>query len=123
MVEIILKGHRVSRGKSIGEALVCQSPIEKGHELEGVNISDKILVFPVGKGSTVGSFQLLELKTNRRAPKAIINLRADPIVAIGAIVSNIPMVDRLGRNPLEIIKSGDTVEVDADRGIVKIVPK
>ena len=137
MSEMVIKGHRVAKGKAKGEALVSQSPlsfrggvdeqtgivVEKGHELEGISICDKVLVFPIGKGSTVGSFQLLELKTNQKAPKAIINLRADPIVALGAIVSDIPMVDRLARNPLELIKTGDLVEVDADRGLVKIVSK
>lgn len=137
MTEIILKGHRVSRGKAQGEALVSQSPVsflggvdpetglvaEKGHEIEGKNVSGKVLIFPVGKGSTAGSYQLYELAYCKNAPKAIINLRADPIVTIGAIISNIPMVDQLDRNPLEVIKTGDFVEVDADQGIVRVKPK
>jgi predicted aconitase with swiveling domain len=134
MTEMILKGHQVAKGKARGEALVSQSPIsflgsvntengvivEKGHELEGISISGKVFIFPVGKGSTVGSYQLYELSCNRKAPKAIINIRADPIVAIGAIMSQIPMVDRLDQNPIEVIKTGDLVEVDADQGIVKV---
>ena len=47
-------------------------------------------------------------------------MRADPVVALGAIVSNIPMVDKLDSNPLELIKTGDYVKLDADRGIVKV---
>ena len=134
MAEIILKGRKIAKGKTQGEALVFQSPIsffggvdpetglirEKGHELEGVSISDKVLVFPVGKGSTAGSYQLYELTINGKGPKAIINVRADSIVAIGAILSSIPMVDRLDCNPFEVIKSGDFIEVDADQGIVRI---
>ena len=134
MAEVVLKGHGVAKGRAQGVALVSQSSIsfrggvdeqsglivEKGHELEGTSISGKIFVFPVGKGSTVGSFQLLELRHNGKAPKAIINLRADPIVTIGAIISNIPLVDQLEQNPLEIIRTGDVVEVDADLGIVKV---
>ena len=134
MAEIILKGHKVAKGKARGEALVSQSPIsfmggvnpetglivEKGHELEGASISEKILIFPTGKGSTVGSYQLYELTIQKKAPKAIINVRADPIVAIGAIMGNIPMVDKLEQSPLEVIKTKDLVEVDADQGIVRI---
>jgi predicted aconitase with swiveling domain len=134
MTEIILKGHKVAKGKAQGEALVSQSPIsfmggvnpetglivEKGHELEGMNVCEKILVFPTGKGSTVGSYQLYELTIQKKAPKAIINVRADSIVAIGAILGKIPMVDRLDKNPLEIIVTGDLVEVDADQGIVRV---
>jgi uncharacterized protein len=137
MAEMILKAHKVAKGKASGEALVSKSPVsflgginpetgfivEKGHEIEGKNVSGKILVFPVGKGSTAGSFQVYELAYCQNAPKAIINLRADPVVAIGAIISNIPMVDQLDKNPLEVIQTGDFVEVDADQGIVRVKPK
>lgn len=132
--EIVLKGHKVSKGKSEGETLVTNEPIsfwgsvnsetgliiEKNHELEGVSITGKILVYPVGKGSTLGSYRLYEMVRNKTQPKGIINLRADPVVALGAIISNIPMVDKLDGNPLELIKTGDYVELDADNGIVKI---
>ena len=85
--------------------------VEKGHEIEGENVAGKILVFPVGKGSTAGSFQLYELAYCNNAPLAIINLRAEPVIAIGAIISNIPMVDQTDKNPLEEIQTGDFVEV------------
>jgi len=137
MAEIFLKGHKVSKGKSTGEALVSQSPIsffggvnpetgliiEKGHELEGASISGKVLVFPIGKGSTAGAYQLYELTISKKAPKAIINISADPIVAAGAIISGIPMVDRLDQNPIEVIQTGDLVEVDANQGVVKVQSK
>jgi hypothetical protein len=137
MTEIILKAHKVAKGKAQGEALVSKSPIsflgsvnpetglivEKGHEMEGRSISDKIFIFPIGKGSTGGSYQLYELKYNQKAPKAIINLRADPITAQGAIISNIPMVDQLDKDLFEIIRTGDLVEVDADQGIVRVKSK
>jgi len=137
MAEMILKAHKVAKGKAAGEALVSKSPVsflgginpetgfvvEKGHEIEGKSVSGKVLVFPVGKGSTAGSFQVYELAYCKNAPKAIINLRADPVVAIGAIISNIPMVDQLEKNPLDVIKTGDFVEVDADQGIVRVNPK
>lgn len=137
MTEIILKGHKVSKGKAEGEALVSHEPIsflggvdpqtgllrEKKHELEGVSLAGKILVFPVGKGSTGGSSQLHEMARCKTAPKGIINLRADAIIAVGAIVSDIPMIDRLDGNPIELIKTGDYVELDADQGIVKVKSK
>jgi len=37
---------------------------EKGHELDGQAFAGKILVFPTGKGSTVGSYALYRLKKN-----------------------------------------------------------
>jgi len=137
MEEIILKGHKVSKGKAEGEALVTHEPIsfmhgvnpenglviEKNHELEGVSLSGKILVFPLEKGSTGGSYVLYEMVRCGTAPKGIINLRADPIIVLGAIISNIPMMDRLDGNPLELIRTGDHLELDADKGLVKIRSK
>ena len=135
MTEIILKGHKVAKGKAAGEALVSREPIsfgpgldtetgvvvKKNHELEGASIAGKILVFPVGQGSTSAGFQLLETVRCKIAPKGIINLRADPVLTAGAIISNIPLVDRLDGNPIELIKTGDYVELDADQGIVKVI--
>ncbi len=137
MAEIILKGHKVTGGRAEGEALVSKELLsflggvdpktglvtEKGHELEGVCVEGKILVFPSGKGSSSGAWQLCELAYNKQAPKGIINVKADPVIAVGAIMSNIPMVDRLDQDPLQVIRTGDWVEVDADNGTVRVKPK
>jgi len=130
-----LKAHVVSRGMAQGVALVTSQPIsflgsvdvkkgivvEKGHELEGKSISGKVLVFPGGKGSTVGSYAIYQLKKNGAAPIAMINVKAEPIVAVGAIISDIPLVDNVENNPIEIIKTGDKVLVDAIVGGVEIL--
>jgi len=129
------KAHIVSRGKAESEALVTSQPIsflgsidtrtgiviEKGHELEGKSIKGKVLVFPGGKGSTVGSYAIYQLKKNNAAPCAMINIKAEPIVAVGAIISDIPLVDRLEKNPLVAIKTGDKVLVDAINGSVEML--
>jgi len=134
MTEIILRGCKVAKGKAQGQAIVSYSPIsfmggvdpetglvvEKKHELEGQSVCDKILVFPTGKGSTVASYQIYELSCCQKAPRAIVNNLADPVVAIGAIIGNIPMVHKLDPDPLKVIRTGDWVEVDADQGIVKV---
>ncbi|PVX27019.1 MAG: hypothetical protein CW716_04470, partial [Candidatus Bathyarchaeum sp.] len=71
-----LKGRIISKGIAEAEALTTTMPIsfyggvdpetseilEKGHELQGKQIKGKILVFPNGKGSTVGSYTLYRLK-------------------------------------------------------------
>ena len=132
--QIILKGHKISQGKTRGEALVSNEPIsflsgvdpetgcviEKGHELEGSRVTGKILVFPTGKGSTVGSYRLYEMTLRGTQPAGIINVRADPVVAMGAIFSDIPMLDRLNADPFTFIKTGDVLELDADDGILII---
>jgi predicted aconitase with swiveling domain len=59
---------------------------DKRHELFGESISGKVLVFPVGKGSSTGSLMLLELLRLDLAPAAIINVRTEPLLATGPIV-------------------------------------
>ncbi len=120
-----LKGRLISKGKCEGEALVTSQPIsfyggvdpntgiviEKGHELQGQSIKGKILVFPQGKGSTVGSYTLYRLKKNGAAPAGMVNKECETIVAVGAIISEIPCVDKVD---IFKIKTGDRVRIEGD---------
>lgn len=125
-----MKGRTIYPGNVEGEAIVSKEPIgfyggidaktgvviEKGHELEGQNVKDKILVFPMGKGSTVGSYVIYGLKKNGVAPKAIVNKETETIVATGVILAGIPCVDGI---EIEQIKTGDKLKVNADEGTVE----
>ena len=127
-----IKCHRVASGRASGPALVTGQAIsflgnvnpetgivvDPAHELFGESIAGKVLVFPGGKGSTVGSYVIYQLKKRDLAPAAMINLVSEPIVAVGAVISGIPLVDRVGEEVLRI-KSGTMVEVDADRELVQ----
>jgi len=126
-----MKGRMISPGKAQGEAIVSKEPIgfyggidsktsvviEKGHELEGKSVKDKILVFPQGKGSTVGSYIIYGLKKNGVAPAAIVNKETETIVATGVILAGIPCVDGID---IDKIKTGDKLKVDADEAIVEV---
>ena len=104
-----LKCRIISRGQAKGEALVSSDPIsflggvdpltglviDSKHELNGKNIKDKILIIPGGKGSTVGSYVIFQMAKSKTAPKAIVCLKAEPIIATGAIMAEIPMVDQI----------------------------
>ena len=76
-----------------------------------------MLIFPTGKGSTVGSYTLYRLAQNGVAPAAIINAESEPIVAVGAIISDIPMVDQVDITQLS---TGDIVVVED--GMVQVEP-
>ena len=120
-----LKGRIIYKGKAEGEALVTSMPIsfyggvdpntgvviEKGHELQGISIKAKILVFPQGKGSTVGSYTLYRMKKNGTAPAAMINKETETIVAVGAIISEIPTIDKID---IAKIKTGNKVSIQND---------
>lgn len=135
MVPIKLKGRTISRGRAEGEVLLSRDPIsflgsvdpktgmiiEEKHALAGKSIKGKVLVFPHGKGSTVGSYVMYQLKKNGTAPAAIVNLETEPIVAVGAIISEIPLVDKLDRNPYEVLNNGDLVLVNGSEGYIELI--
>jgi len=112
----------IRAGHAEAEALVSPAPIgflggvdpgtavviEPGHPLEGKSVAGRVLVFPTGKGSTVGSYTLYRLAHDGLAPAAIINTEADPVVAVGAIIAEIPMVDQVD---ISLIRTGDLVRV------------
>lgn len=128
-----LKGKAVWKGEAKGKALVSKEPIsflggvnpetgrviESGHDLEGKSIKDRILIFPHGKGSTVGSYVIYQLAFKETAPSAMINRSSEPIVASGAIISEIPLVHKLDKNPIEVISDGDLVSIEGDNVTVK----
>lgn len=124
-----IKCRKISKGIAIGDALVSSEPIsffggvdpktgeviDRNHALYGKNISNRILVFPSGKGSTVGSYVLYQLKKNNVAPAGIICKLAEPIVAVGAIISEIPMVDGIEFE----FKDNQKIKIDADSGYIE----
>jgi predicted aconitase with swiveling domain len=123
-------GRVISPGTAKGEAIVSSEPIgfyggidpktgiviEKDHPLEGESVTGKILVFPCGKGSTVGSYVIYGLQKNGVGPAAIVNEETETIVATGVILAGIPCVDQID---ISQFSTGDTLEVDADKGIVE----
>lgn len=126
-----LTGRKVYKGIAEAEAIVTKDGIsfyggvdpdtgkvvEVGHELEGQSIKGKVLVFPTGKGSTVGSYTIYRMKKNNTAPVAIVNKEIDTIIAVGCIISEIPCVDKIN---IEEIKSGQKLLVNGNEGIVEM---
>lgn len=123
----------VAKGKEKGELIVSSEPIsflggvdpetgeiiDPNHELKGQIIKDKVLFIPGGKGSTVGSYVIFQMMKNKTAPKAIICLNAEPIIATGAIMSDIPLVDT--PSVTKDLKTGTLVEVDGTNGTIEIL--
>jgi len=129
-----VKCHKLAKGYGEGEALVSKDPIcfylvepktgvvrEKGHQLEGKSVAGKVLVFPTGKASSAVQMDgLVKLLINKNAPKAMIVTDVEPVLLGSAVLTKIPLVDRLERNSFEAIRSGDFVKVDADKGSVTV---
>ena len=127
-----LEGRKIFKGTASAEAIVTTQGIsfyggvdpetgviiEVGHELEGQSVVGKVLVFPSGKGSTVGSYTMYWMKKANTAPAAIVNKEIDTIIAVGCIISDIPCVDKVDINQ---IKTGQMVTVNGTEGTVEII--
>lgn len=126
-----MKGRMISPGTVEGEAIVSTEPIgfyggidintgvviDKGHPLEGESVKGKILVFPNGKGSTVGSYVIYGLEKNGVGPIGIVNKETETIVATGAILAGIPCIDQID---IGKIKTGNILILNADTGEITI---
>ncbi len=126
-------------GIAEGDVLVTSQPIsfwggvdpatglvnDPRHELFGQGVADKVLVFPFGKGSSTGSLIMLELVRVDKAPAAIVNVRTEPILATGPIVSNyfydrqIPIIS-LDEDSFQMLKTGQHVTVNATEKFIVI---
>jgi predicted aconitase with swiveling domain len=133
--EITLKCHKVIGGYAEGEALVSHEPIcfyltdprtgvirERNHELKGENLANKVLVFPSGKASSVVQIDgLFKLALNKVAPRALIVKDVETVLIVSAFMVKVPLVDRLEKDPFEVIHTGDFLRVDAEKGLVTIM--
>lgn len=127
--------HKISEGVGEGEVIISKDEImfyltrpedgvvfEKGHDIEGKSVAKKIVIFPGGKGSSVvqsdGLYQLL-MRGNQ--PAAMVIQHAETVLVAGAIIMEVPLVDRVDPAFYDAVKDGDRVRVDADNGRITII--
>ena len=138
----VYKGRTVVGGGAVtGKALVSKMPfgffggvnpktgivIDQWHDLYGESIKDMILIYPEGRGSTVGAAIILELARCGCAPKAILFNDSEIITATGGILSEkfyskeIPMMDRFACDVTKKIKTGDIVRVNPPEDTIEVM--
>lgn len=137
---ITLHGRPISRGVAEGEAIVCDKPMSfiaagvsnedgtvriGGHPLEGKKVAGKVLIYDTDIFSTGAALSLLTKKTiYNSAPAAVIWRNAHNIGAGGTIYAGVPSMDRIREGlPWNLIKTGDWVKVDSEKGIVEVTKK
>ena len=131
---IILKGRKVVGGVARGHAMVTNDHIsgwggvdprsgtiiETRHELHGQSFTGKVLLFPGAKGSSGWSNTFHLTRVMGTAPAAMLFVEMSTKVALGAVVTHAPSVTDFDRDPFEVIQMGDWVQVDGDRGEVRV---
>lgn len=126
-----LSARRIQPGTARGSVLASATPLsllgdidretgeilDRASGLRGERIRDRVLVLPRGKGSTAGSYVLYALKANDEAPAALVIGVAEAVIATGAILSEVPTVDRV---QVDLFRTGDIASVDATEGLVEL---
>ena len=129
-----LRGHAGAGPDVEGEALVCHDNFSarydvnrrtgvfsrETHELYGVSLVGKVCVFNTAKGGVATAWALLDMRAQGTAPLAIIFQVANPIMAQGAALADLPLMDRLDPDPLATIESGDWLIVDPPAGEIRV---
>lgn len=101
MAERIIQAQVFVAGEANGEVLRLTVPlsfwgglnpetgeiIDRHHPASGQNIAGRVLVMPMGRGSSSASSVLLEAVRQHVAPAAIITLQMDGILVLGAVVA------------------------------------
>lgn len=133
---LTLRGRGAIGGSAEGTALVCPDSIqgwagiddhtgiiiEKGHIAEGESIAGRILILPGSKGSNCWSGHFHAAMLNGKKPAGWVVDRVDSRVGVAAVVLGVPLVTELGDDdPCRMIRTGDRVRVDGDRGIVEVI--
>lgn len=120
-----IKGRLISKGDAEAEVIISRKNfsflgdvdietgeiVAKDSDIRGQSISNKIFIFPYGRGSTVGTYSILAMEKKGTAPSAIINKETDAIIAVGAIISSLPLIDRLEKDPFKLFKNGDKIKI------------
>lgn len=134
MKTIMIRGRKVVGGHAKGTAIVSQRTISGWggtdpytgeiidglSDIHGENFAGKVLVFQGAKGSSGWSCIFHLAKLNGKAPMALIFNEVSTKVILGAVVMDIPAITDLEQDPLEVIDSGDIVEIFADEGYIVV---
>ncbi len=86
---------------------------DQSHDLFQKSVSDVVLVFPHGIGSSVGAYTIYSLKANNSAPRAMICQKADLTVASGCALANIPLMIAT-KEEYDSLVNGNEITIDND---------
>ncbi len=127
----LLQGMGLVAGRATGPIAASEVPVsvaridpesgilhEAGHPLDGRNLAGTVLVCPTGKGSSSGSYVLLNLARRGLAPAAIVAMQADAVLIAGAVLAGIPLVSGCAQSALRGLVDLAPASVDGAAGTV-----
>lgn len=130
-----IKGHP-GIGKAVrGRALVAKDGFsarydldrEKGvfarptHKLVGHSYVDRILVLDQAKGGVATAWMLHEMAARGMVPAALLLNHANPVMAQGAALGGVTLVDRFEGDITALVPDGAEIEIEPEAGLVRIL--
>lgn len=91
------------------------------HKLVGQSYVGRVLVLNVAKGGVATAWMLHEMAARAMAPLALLLNFANPIMAQGAALADLPFMDRFEGDVTALMRTGDVVTVDPAAGLVTVV--
>ena len=92
------------------------------HDLTGESYVDKVLVFNTAKGGVASAWMLNGMRGTGLCPAGILFNNANTILAQGAALAGLTMVDRFEDGDVtDLIRSGDRIRVDPENGVVTVL--
>jgi predicted aconitase with swiveling domain len=134
---LVLSGRGLGGGVAEGQALVTRQTIsgfggidprtgtitERRHELVGQSFAGRILVFPGAKGSSGWASNFQAARLAGAAPLAVLFNVMTTKIALGVVVLRVPAVTALDQDPTLVLRTGDWLRVDGDRGVVELLAR
>lgn len=135
--EVVLQGHPGLGPRTRGIALAARDGFSArydldrvagvfsrpAHSLHGHSYVDRILVLDMAKGGVASAWMLREMVATGKSPRALLLNFANPVIAQGAALAGIALVDRFDVDVTTAISTGDEIDVDPDSGTVRILAR
>jgi hypothetical protein len=91
------------------------------HRLFGRSYVGRVLVLDQAKGGVASAWMLQEMVASGRAPAALLLNAANPVLAQGAALAGLPLIDRFPVDVTAAIPDGALVEVEPLTGTVRLL--
>ena len=94
-----------------------------GHALFARSYVGKVLVLNTAKGGVASAWMMRDMAERGIVPAAFLFNRVNPILAQGAAFANIALLDRFDGDITSLLKTGDELTIEPERGCVTVLPR
>ncbi len=91
------------------------------HKLYGLSYVGKILILDRAKGGVASAWMFNEMVASGKAPAALVMNRANPVLAQGAALAGLALLDGFDQDVTAAVRTGDQVEVDPAQRTLKVI--